>query len=191
MKNIKIQIIAFALIAAAAVSCSKSEEKTTEITDAEVTETVEETVVRTDGIAPILSGYLDMNNALADDNSEGAAEAGNKLLSGLEDVEMNTIPEDKTDAYLELAALVKEGAEFIIEDKGQIEFQREHLEDLTEDMLDLIDLLGTTQTLYVIHCPMAFDDTGGDWISDSKEVRNPYFGDSMLTCGAVVKEFQP
>jgi Cu(I)/Ag(I) efflux system membrane fusion protein len=34
---------------------------------------------------------------------------------------------------------------------------------------------------------MAFD-TGAYWISDSKEIRNPYFGDAMLTCGEVKKE---
>jgi hypothetical protein len=32
---------------------------------------------------------------------------------------------------------------------------------------------------------MAFNNTGGFWLSDSKTIRNPYFGDKMLTCGQV------
>ena len=37
---------------------------------------------------------------------------------------------------------------------------------------------------------MAFDNTGGYWLSNSKEVRNPYFGNSMLKCGEVKETIQ-
>jgi hypothetical protein len=42
--------------------------------------------------------------------------------------------------------------------------------------------------LYVAHCPMALDDEGASWVSHTKEIRNPYFGDSMLTCGSVTEQ---
>ena len=32
---------------------------------------------------------------------------------------------------------------------------------------------------------MLNDPKGGDWLSGEKEIRNPYFGDKMLTCGFV------
>jgi Cu(I)/Ag(I) efflux system membrane fusion protein len=32
---------------------------------------------------------------------------------------------------------------------------------------------------------MAFDFDGAEWLSDSDQIRNPYFGDKMLTCGSV------
>jgi hypothetical protein len=35
---------------------------------------------------------------------------------------------------------------------------------------------------------MAFNDQGAYWISDREEIRNPYFGDKMLTCGVVKEE---
>lgn len=41
------------------------------------------------------------------------------------------------------------------------------------------------EELYLIHCPMAFQDKGADWISDVPKVVNPYFGDEMLHCGKV------
>lgn len=37
----------------------------------------------------------------------------------------------------------------------------------------------------VVHCPMAFENKGADWIQTGTDVRNPYFGASMLTCGEV------
>lgn len=39
--------------------------------------------------------------------------------------------------------------------------------------------------VYVQHCPMAFDNTGGDWLSDSENILNPYYGDAMLKCGYI------
>ena len=45
-----------------------------------------------------------------------------------------------------------------------------------------IDAVGDA---YVVHCPMAFGNTGADWLSAEPRVLNPYFGDAMLTCGSV------
>ena len=47
------------------------------------------------------------------------------------------------------------------------------------------------EPLYLIHCPMAFNDRGADWISDEAKVINPYFGDEMLHCGKVKSSFKP
>jgi phosphoribosylaminoimidazole carboxylase (NCAIR synthetase) len=46
----------------------------------------------------------------------------------------------------------------------------------------------TSGTIYKQYCPMAFDGKGGYWLSNSKEVRNPYYGDKMLKCGTIDKE---
>lgn len=188
MKNIKIQIIALVLIAATVVSCNNSSSKEDSAVDT-TSVTSEKTEVRKDGIAPILSGYLALNNALASDDSKAAAEAGKRILDGLENVDMNSIAANKMKQFMELAADVKENAEHIRDNAGKIDHQREHLEFLSKDILDLITLFGAPQKLYQIHCPMASNEKGADWISDSKEVKNPYFGNAMLGCGEVVKEF--
>jgi hypothetical protein len=53
-------------------------------------------------------------------------------------------------------------------------------------MIALVKKSGVSNgELYVEYCPMAFDDKGASWLSSSKEIRNPYFGDKMLTCGEV------
>jgi len=40
-----------------------------------------------------------------------------------------------------------------------------------------------SRTLFVQFCPMANNNRGASWISQQEEVRNPYFGDAMLSCG--------
>lgn len=44
------------------------------------------------------------------------------------------------------------------------------------------------QKLYVDYCPMANDNKGAYWLSRTKEIRNPYLGQKMPTCGEVRKE---
>jgi len=39
--------------------------------------------------------------------------------------------------------------------------------------------------LYLEYCPMANNNTGAYWLSNEKEIKNPYFGDKMLKCGSV------
>jgi len=39
-----------------------------------------------------------------------------------------------------------------------------------------------------MHCPMAANDKGADWLQESAdEVQNPYFGARMPHCGKIVK----
>lgn len=45
-------------------------------------------------------------------------------------------------------------------------------------------------SLYVDFCPMAMDDKGAYWLSTSKDIQNPYFGEEMKTCGEVKETIQ-
>lgn len=42
---------------------------------------------------------------------------------------------------------------------------------------------GFGQKVYNQYCPMAFNNKGGNWLSYNPQIRNPYFGNSMLDCG--------
>lgn len=136
-------------------------------------------------IAPIITGYLSLKNALVSDDDKAAAGAGKKLLAALNQVDMKAIPADKHKQYMDIADDAKEHAEHIGENVGNIHHQREHLSSLSEDLKDLIDLFGTSQTLYQDHCPMFNDNKGAVWFSENKEIKNPYYGSKMLTCGKV------
>ena len=41
--------------------------------------------------------------------------------------------------------------------------------------------------IYYQYCPMVDDNKGAYWLSLDSEIRNPYFGDSMLTCGEIIE----
>lgn len=154
------------------------------------TETVKtETNAQNFSIEPIVKDYLALKNALVADNDKGAANAGKKLLSTLKNVDVKSIPSSKQKEYQEIADNVKENAEHIGDNAGKIDHQREHLASLSKDVSDLIALFGSSQKLYQDHCPMYNDGKGAVWISETRDIKNPYYGNQMLNCGSVKKEF--
>ena len=71
---------------------------------------------------------------------------------------------------------------------GDVEAQRAQFGFFSQALINALTAFGVNDTLYVQHCPMAYDNEGGNWISAEKEVRNPFFGDKMMTCGYVADE---
>ena len=41
-----------------------------------------------------------------------------------------------------------------------------------------------------MHCPMAANNRGADWLQSTEDLRNPYFGSAMLTCGEIVERLK-
>ena len=139
--------------------------------------------------ASIVKDYLALKNALVADNDKAAASAGKQLLATLKAVDMKAIPANKHKDYMEIADDAKENAEHIGDNAGKIDHQREHLAPLSKDVSDLIALFGSPQKLYQDHCPMYNDGKGAIWISESKEIKNPYYGSQMISCGSVKKTY--
>lgn len=72
-----------------------------------------------------------------------------------------------------------------------LENQRDHFVILNENMVPIaMSVNGTDAMLYVQKCPMANNNKGAVWLSTEKEIRNPYYGDAMLTCGSVIEEIK-
>jgi hypothetical protein len=140
-------------------------------------------------INEVVANYLKLKNALVRDNSKEAANSANALIATIGKVDMNSISKEQMKDYMDIADDAKEHAEHIGSNGGDIAHQREHFVMLSKDMNDLIQLFGTSQKLYQDFCPMADDNKGAIWISETKEIKNPYLGAKMPTCGSIKKEF--
>lgn len=70
---------------------------------------------------------------------------------------------------------------------------RQAFEGLSSLTIRAAKLFGTDpeRTLHVVHCPMAFDNKGADWLQGDQTVANPYFGAAMLRCGEVRASIDP
>ena len=77
----------------------------------------------------------------------------------------------------------------LISKEADVVKQREFFVGLTDEVFAAVSLGIVEGQVFQQMCPMAFNGKGAKWLSDSKEVRNPYFGDVMLACGVVMKTF--
>jgi len=204
MKNIILSAIAMAFVL---VSCNQKnkevETSNTPMMENDTTMDMENSTMTMDknteksasaknsnaSINEVVANYLKLKNALVNDNSKEAANSGNALIATIGKVDMNSISKEQMKDYMDIAEDAKEHAEHIGSNGGDIAHQREHFVMLSKDMDDLIQLFGTNQKLYLDFCPMADNNKGAVWISETKEITNPYFGKDMATCGSIKKEF--
>lgn len=142
-------------------------------------------------IKDIIDTYLLMKNAFAKDNANDAATAGKTLQADFVNFDTKTLSADQQKVFKDIADDAKEHAEHIGASVGNIAHQREHFDMLSKDIADLIKAFGSGgKTLYKDFCPMYNNNKGAYWISEIKEIKNPYLGKAMPTCGAIKEEIK-
>lgn len=98
-----------------------------------------------ESITEIYDGYLQIKNALVADSKDGAALGAKALLVAFDNFDMAKLTESQHKEYMEILENAKEHAEHIV--KSPIDHQREHFEELSTDINDLMTLLGNDKTL--------------------------------------------
>ena len=197
MKKIFFGLLAFTTFSFTA--CGSNNNENTENNKNKIAETItakpptDTTTVKTAtvSIQDIINVYLQMKNAFTKDNSTDAAASGKKLQEAFINFDTKALTAAESKTYNDIADDAKEHAEHIGANGGNIAHQREHFEMLSKDMADLIKTFGNGgQTLYKDFCPMANKGKGAIWISETKGIKNPYYGKAMSTCGTVKEEIK-
>lgn len=136
-------------------------------------------------VKEIVDHYLHIKNALANDNGREAADGGNAMLNAIRNLDKSLLTAEQKAEYDKDEEDLKENAEHIGKNADKIAHQRSHFADLSEGTYNLVRNFGAGRPLYNDFCPMAREKQGAMWLSELKEVKNPYFGSKMLTCGKV------
>lgn len=134
--------------------------------------------------------YLELKNAFVATDAEKAKSAAKKLAAPLEKIDMQLLKGDAHIYWMEqLEALQAHGQK--ITELDDVEAQREQFGFFSSALINAVEAFGTEgKTLYVQHCPMAFDNAGADWLAVEEAIQNPYFGDKMMRCGLVKKTIE-
>lgn len=133
----------------------------------------------------VTNHYLHIKNALAKDDASEAASGGSALQKAFRSIDKSLLTADQKKTWDELEEEMQEHAEHIGKNGDKIKHQREHFASLSEDMYTLVKTFGAGQPLYHDHCPMYNENKGAMWLSETKEISNPYLGTEMPTCGNV------
>ncbi len=127
-------------------------------------------------VQSIYNDYILLKNALVDAKFDAAKQSAINLKSSLSNY-----------AGCENTSLVANKISEAIDLAGQ-------RKDFTYLSTDVIGMFKNEKlisgTIYVQHCPMANGGDGGDWLSSTKKIQNPYYGSKMIGCGAVLQEIK-
>jgi hypothetical protein len=137
----------------------------------------------------LLSAYNDLKNALVASDTGKASAAALAMRSAADSLKVNEIKGDSTGAIketaLSFASTITGSAQALAAEK-ELKNKRKEFEMIADAMWNLTRTVRYSgQKLYWEFCPMAFDNKGAYWMSFEREIRNPYFGSEMLTCGSV------
>lgn len=118
----------------------------------------------------VFSGYIKIQNALAQDSFAGVHDNAAALVQAFQNDSQKTLPAQLAERVTTLA-----GAK-------DIASAREAFKPFSRSLIDYLK----TQKLppgayYEVYCPMA----DASWVQTDKVVANPYFGKAMLHCGQI------
>ncbi|MGO3182377.1 MAG: DUF3347 domain-containing protein [Aequorivita sp.] len=182
MKNLS--IVFLAIIAIAFTSCKDNSKQTEpEVVTVDNTAGADEPykVAETEAefnnpkVEAAFEQYLQVEGALVNTDAEKTATESSKLDALLKELEVDDATQNAVSAMA---------------DSDDISVQRENFEALSAGVETMLQGALKSGTVYKQYCPMAFDNKGASWISTSRDILNPYFGDKMLKCGRVDAEIR-
>jgi len=179
-----------AFIAIALTACNNNTKEEKKNADTSPTAAIPAPVSGGSSVKDIMEHYLHIKNALTKDDGKDAANGGKELADAFAKFDESSLTSGQKKTYADIVSDAKEHAEHISMNADKVAHQREHFETLSKDIYDLIKTFPAQQILYKDFCPMYNNGKGATWISETKDIKNPYLGTKMPTCGQVKEEIK-
>jgi len=134
-------------------------------------------------LTSVYDQYLALKNAFVQSDEMKVEQAAQKVEQTLAKVDMKLLTGDVMEQWMELLPNLNNQIK-LIASSDVLEEQRKTFSvfnDLFYKAIKTFGLMG--KTVYYQFCPMMNNNNGAYWLSETKDIRNPYYGESMLTCG--------
>ncbi|RYY42837.1 MAG: DUF3347 domain-containing protein, partial [Chitinophagaceae bacterium] len=120
-------------------------------------------------LSQMLSAYYNLKNALVTGDATSAASNADQFLRTANSIDYKVISEGN------VTILSKDAGK--ISSTKDLNKQRQYFADLSSNMATVAKSLKlSSQPIYLQYCPMK----KASWLSSEKQIRNPYYGSSML-----------
>ena len=131
---------------------------------------------------PSIKAYLALKDAFVQSDVALVAEKSEAFRNALE--QMSVSQREASNSYWSVLHKTSKS----IHENVSIEQQRKSFQVLSNHIIEIVENFDNLeQRLTVQFCPMANNDKGAYWLSSEEKIRNPYYGEMMLTCGSVTK----
>jgi Cu(I)/Ag(I) efflux system membrane fusion protein len=140
-------------------------------------------------ITALADAYFKVKNGLVADDPKATQSALEQLEAALDQIDMAGLKGQAHDHWMALKQKFSEATK-MMQAEESLDGLRQHFSMLSENMLEMTESFGLEKDkVYKDFCPMAFDNKGAFWLSESEEILNPYFGEAMLSCGEVKETY--
>ena len=131
----------------------------------------------------ILDLYIILKNSLLNDDSIKVIQDSKNIQSALSKISMKLFSGDDHIKWMELSGAISKSLIEMIK-TNDLEQQRISFQSISNDLYDAIKTFGLMgKTLFYQYCPMFNNGKGAYWLSEIKEIKNPYYGEKMISCG--------
>lgn len=131
----------------------------------------------------VFDQYVVLKNSLVQSDTRKVAKAAGEVQNALSKVDMKLLTDDSHMKWMDLSENLDKQIKLIVS-SGKIEDQRMAFAEFSNQLYKTVKTFGLMgKTVYYQFCPMAFDNKGAYWLSEIKEIKNPYFGKKMIDCG--------
>lgn len=135
-------------------------------------------------LAAVFTANLSLNDGFVSSEVTSVKNAVAPVKEALNKVDMGLLKGDAHLAWMSHLKVLKSSLEEITS-AHSIEDQRKYFAEFNQALYQSVKAFGILeQEAYYQYCPMASGGKGAYWLSNSDQIRNPYFGEGMLTCGS-------
>ncbi len=138
-------------------------------------------------IKQVYESYLPLKDAMIASNAALTNEKVKTLQKTINNVKMSLVKGEARITWMKDINVLQSIAEMMKTEKD-LEKLRNLLSPLSDQLYHTLKKYQVETSGFRQFCPMAMDNKGAFWLSDSDKVLNPYFGDAMLTCGNIEEE---
>lgn len=137
-------------------------------------------------IKEVVSHYFHMKHALVSNDAPEAKKAATMMLEVISQFDNSLLPADQKAEYNKHITAIKEHAQAVIA-SANIDAERAHFAELSSHTYELLKAFGSGKKVYYAHCPMALNNKGANWLSESAAIHNPYFSTKMDSCASITQ----
>ena len=149
-------------------------------------QTKDMTAVKQTELQMVYANYFALKDALVSSNSALTTTKASALSASINKLEMDKLDMDVHMVWMKVVENIKADSKSISVTKD-LEKQRKIFANLSNEIYSLMKVAKFDNAVYYQYCPMANGGKGANWLSKENEVRNPYYGSAMMTCGKTVE----
>jgi Cu(I)/Ag(I) efflux system membrane fusion protein len=137
-------------------------------------------------LTSLFQAYLKLQEALAADDEAASEQAASDLNREWDKLNLQEF-EGSQRVFWEIKRDTFENAVQDLTEATEISVRREAFFPVSSVLIEAVEKLGNQSStkLFKAHCPMAFNNSGADWLQREETINNPYFGSQMVRCGTI------